>query len=274
MKLHATRWTWVLLLGGLPGWTQGAGGLDLQALRNAAGASGVQGAVDAVPRTSAIPVSEPAEDGRRRQEEERLDREIRSMKRTEKGPRRFASDFFDVRQRGQIATEGGVSEDYVLGVGDRLQVNVFGSATFELPIQVDGKGEVVIPKVGAAKVAGRTLAQAKAAVQGLVARNFSRSTVELQVIKLREVRVFVMGEVYKPGSYLVPSLSSLVNVLGLAGGPTAIGSYRDIRVMRGGKPVFSLDLYPLRAEGLGNPNFALQSEIGRASCRERVLRLV
>ena len=68
-----------------------------------------------------------------------------------------------------------------------------------------------------------------------------------------------MGEVYRPGSYLVSSLSSLVNVLSLAGGPTAVGSYRDIRVMRGGRQVFSLDLYPLRAEGLGNPNMALIS---------------
>jgi protein involved in polysaccharide export with SLBB domain len=50
----------------------------------------------------------------------------------------------------------------------------------------------------------------------------------------------------------------LVNVLSLAGGPTAVGSYRDIRVMRGGQKVHSLDLYPLRAEGLGNPNAALQ----------------
>ncbi|WP_285573543.1 polysaccharide biosynthesis/export family protein [Geothrix limicola] len=187
-----------------------------------------------------------------------MDQEIRLLKRREKGPRRFAADLFEVRQRGTGATEGGISEDYVLGTGDRLNLNVFGSATFDLPVQVDGRGEIVIPKVGTAKVGGLTLGKAKAAVQGLVGRNFSRSTVDLQVIKLREVRVFVMGEVYKPGSYLVSSLSSLVNVLSLAGGPTAVGSYRDIRVMRGGRKVYDLDLYPLRAEGLGNPNVALQ----------------
>jgi protein involved in polysaccharide export with SLBB domain len=68
-----------------------------------------------------------------------------------------------------------------------------------------------------------------------------------------------MGEVYRPGSYLVSSLSSLVNVLSLAGGPSAVGSYRDIRVMRGGSKIYGLDLYPLRAEGLGNPNVALQN---------------
>jgi protein involved in polysaccharide export with SLBB domain len=237
-------------------------GLDLQALKQAAGVQGMAAGTDVTPsRASGIAAAaiSPEEASRNRSEDEKLDEEIRAMKRREKGPKRFAADLFLMRQRGSAATEGGIAEDYVLGTGDRLNLNVFGSATFDLPVQVDGRGEIVIPKVGTAKVGGLTLGKAKTVVQGLVGRNFSRSTVDLQVIKLREVRVFVMGEVYKPGSYLVSSLSSLVNVLSLAGGPTAVGSYRDIRVMRGGRQVAGLDLYPLRAEGLGNPNVALQN---------------
>ena len=236
-------------------------GIDLQALKQAAGAQGDVAGADAVPkRPTTLPVTGTTDPTARQQsEDEKLDAEIKAMKAREKGPRRFGDDLFKVRSQATAATEGGIAEDYVLGTGDRLNLNVFGSATFDLPVQVDGRGEIVIPKVGTAKVAGMTLGKAKAAVQSLVSRNFSRSSVDVQVIKLREVRVFVMGEVYKPGSYLVSSLSSLVNVLSLAGGPTAVGSYRDIRVMRGGHKVFSLDLYPLRAEGLGNPNVALQS---------------
>ncbi|WP_243317491.1 SLBB domain-containing protein [Geothrix paludis] len=237
-------------------------GLDLQALKQAASAQGAGGAADSVPaRSTALPATSttPEEAARQLDADEKLDREIQALKHREKGPRRFAADLFDVRQRGSAATEGGIAEDYVLGTGDRLNLNVFGSATFDLPVQVDGRGEIVIPKVGTAKVGGLTLGRAKQVVQGVVGRNFSRSSVDLQVIKLREVRVFVLGEVYKPGSYLVSSLSSLVNVLSLAGGPTAVGSYRDIRVMRGGQKVAGLDLYPLRAEGLGNPNVALQN---------------
>lgn len=192
-------------------------------------------------------------------ESQRLDDEIKAMKAKEKGPRRFAADLFDTRQVNPAVTEGGIADDYVLGTGDQLNLNVFGSATFGLPVQVDGRGEIAIPKVGTVKVAGLTLGKAKQAVQGLVGRMFSRSTVDLQVLKLREVRIFILGEVYKPGGYLVPSLSSLVNVLSLAGGPTAVGSFRDIRVMRGGKLVDRVDLYPLRAEGLGNLNFSLQN---------------
>lgn len=238
-------------------------GMDLQALKQLAGqAGGVAGVSDAVPNRSLVlplTATQQGTDPAQLSEDEKLDKAIRAMKRREKGPVRFASDLFTVRQHGTAATDGGIADDYVLGTGDQLALNVFGSATFDIPAQVDGRGEIVIPKVGAVKVAGLTLGRAKQAVQGLVSRSFSRTTVNLQVVQLREVRVFVMGEVYKPGSYLVSSLSSLVNVLSLAGGPTAVGSYRDIRVMRGGRPVFSLDLYPLRAEGLGNPNVALQS---------------
>ena len=238
-------------------------GLDLQALKQAAGVQGVAGGADAVPgRTTTLPTTATTEEASRlRGEDEKLDEEIRALKRREKGPRRFGADLFQVRQRGAASTEGGISEDYVLGTGDRLNLNVFGSATFDLPVQVDGRGEIVIPKVGTAKVGGLTLGKAKVAVQGLVSRNFSRSSVDLQVIKLREVRVFVMGEVYKPGSYLVSSLSSLVNVLSLAGGPTAVGSYRDIRVMRGGTKVVRPRSVPFEGRGSG------QSQCGPAKRR-------
>lgn len=193
-------------------------------------------------------------------ENAQIEAEVKALKARDKGPRRFASDLFDTRQANPAATtEGGIAEYYVLGTGDQLGVNVFGSATFEVPAQVDGRGEILIPKVGSVKVAGLTLGAARKAVLGLVSRQFSRTTVDLQVLKLREVRVFIMGEVYRSGSYLVPSLSSLVNVLSLAGGPTSAGSFRDIRVVRGGEPIHRLDLYPLRAEGRGNVNFSLQS---------------
>lgn len=202
----------------------------------------------------------PAEDLSLQQAQlERLDREIRAARAQDQGPRRFAEDLFETRQYGLNPTDGGIAEDYVLGVGDRLQMSVFGSATFEVPLQVDGRGGVVIPKVGVVPVAGLTLARARSVVQDRVIRIFSRAAVDLSVTRLREVRVFVLGEVYKPGSYLVPSLSSIINVISLAGGPTAVGSFRSIRVMRGGRPACSVDLYPMRAEGLGNLNFGFQN---------------
>ena len=239
-------------------------GLDAQAMKQAlANQAGSAATPDATPsgapRIAQPPSPSPTRNAATLAADERLAQDIRAKKAREKGPARFASDLFTVRQRGSFATDGGISDDYVLGTGDQLAVNVFGSATFDLPAQVDGRGQIIIPKVGTVRVGGLTLGQARQAVQARVGQDFSRSTVNLQVTRMREIRVFVQGEVYEPGAYLVPSLSSLINVLSLAGGPTALGSYRDIRVMRGGKDVFHFDLYPYRAEGLGNPNVTLQS---------------
>jgi protein involved in polysaccharide export with SLBB domain len=244
---------------------QESGTPDQQALRQLAGVASPQQAqalADSVTSRKAPSLQqEPTQDAQREQQANlaRFQAEIKAAKARENAPARFAEDLFKFRQAPLSSTEGGIADDYVLGVGDQVQVNTFGSATFEVPAQVDGKGELVVPKVGSIKVAGMSLARARAAVQAKVAQQFSRTSVDISVIKLREIRVFVLGEVYRPGSYLVPSLTSLVNVLSLSGGPTAAGSYRQIRVLRGGKVIHQVDLYPLRAEGLGNMNFPLQS---------------
>ena len=224
-----------------------------------AAAGGTAGTEQGAKTLTAPRPDQASELSRSLSESERIAFEVRQAKAKEKGPKRFASDLFEARQLGSGLTDGGISEDYVLGVGDHLQLSVFGSATFEAPLQVDGRGSIVVPKVGIVPVAGMSLGKARSAVQARIGQIFSRSTADLSVTKLREVRVFVLGEVYKPGSFLVPNLSSIVNVLGLSGGPTAIGSFRMVRVMRGGKAVHSVDLYPLRAEGVGNLNFGFQN---------------
>ncbi|HLO69053.1 MAG TPA: SLBB domain-containing protein [Holophaga sp.] len=194
-------------------------------------------------------------------EEERRIEEIRILKEKDRQGAlpRFGDDLFEMRQSSGTTTDGGVSEDYVLGTGDRLTLHIYDGSPMDVAATVDGRGMLSVPRVGSLKVAGLTLAKAKQAVQALVRRNFSQSRTELLVTSLREVRVSILGEVYKPGSYLVSSLASLVNVLSLSGGPTLKGSLRGIQVNRGGATVHTLDLYPLRTSGKGDPNFTLQS---------------
>jgi len=216
-------------------------------------------AVDPLARIQPQPAPEPPERPGAWLRQDRTDEEIRRLKDLESGPRRFGADLFDGRQPEASPTLGGISDDYLLGPGDRLQLSVFGSATFELPVLVDGRGALVVPRVGTVSVAGLTLGRARAAVEAKVRQVFSRSVVDLAVTRLREVRVFVMGEVYRPGGFLVPSLSSVVNVLALAGGPTGIGSFRRIRVLRGGRAVHTVDLYPLRSEGVGDFNLGFMN---------------
>ena len=262
--MNSKGWFWIGVLAGLPILAQtpvpiSAGGamqVDAPVLGRSDADPGTPGGMKAAAR---VKPADPAEQSTLLSQREQLEQKISQAKSGDRGLPRFAADLFDTRQFGPAPTDGGISEDYLLGAGDELQMNVYGSATFEVPLQVDGRGTVSIPKVGTVAVGGLSLGRAKAALQAQVAKVFSRSTVDLSVTRMREVRVFVLGEVYLPGAFLVPNLSSIINVLSLAGGPTAVGSYREIRVMRGGRRIHSIDLYPLRADGMGNLNFGFQN---------------
>jgi protein involved in polysaccharide export with SLBB domain len=188
-----------------------------------------------------------------------LSKQIDQLRSAYKGPFVLGSDLFDLPgRRLPPPAQAAVSDDYQLGVGDQLMLYVYGSATFEVPLLIDRRGDVAVPKVGTVHVAGQSLGNARATVLGLVKRNFSNTTVDLQFQKIRDVRVYVLGEVYVPGAYVMPSLTSLVVALGYSGGPSAVGSYRDIRVIRDGRVLQRADLYPLRLEGMGAGNLQLQ----------------
>lgn len=187
-----------------------------------------------------------------------IEREIRDLKKSYRGPFILASDLFAGSSTFRQSPQASVSDDYRLGAGDSMMLYVFGSATFELPLVVDRAGNVVVPKVGTLHVAGLRLGDARQQVQKLVNSLFSRSRVDLQFLKTRDVRIFILGEVYRPGSYVVPSLTSLLNALTVSGGPSPFGTTRTIQLLRDGKVFQTLDLYPLRLKGLGMESLLLR----------------
>ncbi len=170
----------------------------------------------------------------------------------------LASDLFGDSGAFSRPSEMRVTDSYILGVGDQLQLNVYGGINLEEKLEVGKGGVLVVPKVGAVNTNGISLGAAKELVRMLLSRNFSRFTMDLQVLKVRDVQVFLLGEVTKPGSYVVPSITSLVNILGLGGGPSPLGSYRQVRLMRDGRIVESVDLYELRFLGKGMKALALK----------------
>jgi protein involved in polysaccharide export with SLBB domain len=251
---------------GLPPNLQGAlQAYQAQRPSPAAGSASVQTAPDAATPASEIPQPPAGLDSQgqalmlQAQAQKDLAKQIEKLRAAYKGPFLLGSDLFNL-PGGRLPppAEAAVSDDYQLGVGDQLMLYVYGSATFEVPLLVDRRGDVAVPKVGTVHVAGQSLGDARATVTALVRRNFSNTTVDLQFQKIRDVRVYVLGEVYVPGSYVMPSLTSLVAALTYSGGPSPMGSYRDIRVIRDGKVLKDVDLYPLRLEGLGAGNLQLQ----------------
>jgi protein involved in polysaccharide export with SLBB domain len=187
------------------------------------------------------------------------DREVLArLRRAYQGPFLLASDLFDDTASFSPPLLGNVSDDYLLGPGDAMQLFVFGSATFEVPLEVDRAGSLTIPRIGSARVAGLRLGDARRVVQRLVDSLYAGARVDLLFSKTRDVTLFILGEVYRPGSYRVPSLTSLLNALAASGGPRPYGSYRAIQLLRAGRVVQTLDLYQLRLRGQGMENLLLR----------------
>ena len=169
-------------------------------------------------------------------------------------PRPFvlASDLFSPAPVSPRPPEVRMGGDYLIGSGDQLMVTAFGSVSMARALKVDRGGKVAIPEVGLVEVGGLNLDAARALIRAALQRKYSGlEQFNLEVVGLHDVEVMVIGEVRHPGSYLVPSSSSPMGLLGLAGGPSDSGSYRAIRHLRGGKAIQTLDLYRLRFDGSG-----------------------
>ncbi len=162
----------------------------------------------------------------------------------------FGYDLFE----GVPSTFASVSDiqvpiDYIVGPGDTLQIQLYGNepSSYELTVQRDGR--VNFPKLGPIMVSGMNFDQARAAIENRVAKQLIGSHVSVTMGKLRSIRVFVLGEAEKPGSYTVSGLSTMTNALFVSGGVKKIGSLRNIQLKREGRVVTTLDLYDLLLHG-------------------------
>jgi len=133
-----------------------------------------------------------------------------------------------------------------------LVLTVWGDTKLNYQLKIAKDGNAVIPDVGPVSVAGLTLQQAKnklvrrmtSVYAGL--RNGSpnaSSMLDVSLGNLRSLQVFVLGEVQKPGGYSVSSLSTIMHALYLAGGPSIMGSLREVQLKRDGKVLKTLDVY-------------------------------
>lgn len=142
-----------------------------------------------------------------------------------------------------------VPNDYVLGPGDRLEVQLYGNERGNYVLIVGRDGQVRFPKLGPVPVGGMRFEDVRNTISTRIARQFVGTEVSISMGELRSIRVFVLGDVERPGSYLVSALSTISNVLLTAGGITTVGSLRDVQLKRAGSVVTRLDLYDLLLKG-------------------------
>ena len=152
-----------------------------------------------------------------------------------------------------------VGPDYVLGTGDGLTINLWGGISQSLTKVIDREGKIALPEAGSLVVAGLTLQHAQSVIQDALKGQFRDVRVDVTIARLRTVRIYVVGDVQRPGAYDLSSLSTPLNALYAAGGPTAVGSLRIVRHYRGGQLVRDVDLYDFLLHGVRMDEERLQA---------------
>jgi len=164
--------------------------------------------------------------------------------------RPFGYDIFGDGTQGFAALDQLVApEDYTLGPGDHLLLNIWGRVDLSLDLTVDREGKIFIPRAGEVIIRGTTLTEAKKRIRAVLSTVYSNFEMNLMLGRLRSMTVFVFGEVRRPGAYTVSSLTTAFNALYHAGGANERGSLRKIRLMRGNQTIACIDFYDFLLSG-------------------------
>ena len=127
--------------------------------------------------------------------------------------------------------------DYVVGPGDGLAIDLWGGVSQRVYRTVDREGRISLPEVGPVLVSGKSLAEVQQNLQQILRTQFRDESADVSLARLRTIRVYEVGDVANPGAYDISSLSTPLNALFAAGGPTPQGSLRIVKHFRGNQLV-------------------------------------
>jgi len=136
---------------------------------------------------------------------------------------------------------------------------LWGGVSQNLLRIIDREGRIALPEAGLVSIAGLSVAKAEALIAETLQAQYRNLRVAVTVASLRSIRIFVVGDVQRPGSYEVSSLASPITALFAAGGPTAVGSLRTLRHYRDQKLLGDIDLYDFMLHGVRPDDDRLQS---------------
>ncbi len=175
--------------------------------------------------------------------------------------RRLGSDLMlPARSSATLEANRQVPPDYVVGLGDEVQLTIWGSVEADLRLTVDRSGRIVVPRVGPIVVAGVRQADLNDLLTRRVGQVFKNFQLSASLGRLRSIRYYVTGFAAKPGAYSVSSLATVMTGLVQAGGPAPAGSFRNIELRRGGQVIGRFDLYDLLVRGDKNGDLPLQAD--------------
>lgn len=159
-----------------------------------------------------------------------------------------------------------LSDDYIIGVGDNIQINVYGASQQDYALQVGKNRAIKIANVGPVYIGGLSLAEAKALIKSRLSSIYNgmqgsspNTFVSINIGDLSGINVNVIGEANRPGTYTLPATATVFNALYLAGGPGENGSFRAIEVVREGKVIAQTDVYSYLIDGDTRGNVQLRN---------------
>lgn len=155
--------------------------------------------------------------------------------------------------------------DYKLAAGDEIVIDIWGAVYMNISQTISPEGSITIPDLGPIYLTGQTINQAEKILKGQLSRIYSgiagdqpTTFLRLSLGRIRSFTINVVGDVERPGTYTLPSLSTVFSSLYLAGGPTRIGSVRDIKIYRNNKLYKSFDVYDFIVDGDFSANIRLE----------------
>ena len=155
--------------------------------------------------------------------------------------------------------------NYVLGVEDELKIDVFGYSQASFALRVTPEGVINVPNLGPIKVLGLTIEDAQKKIRQALLKNYpgivtGNTSLQISLNQIRTIRITLIGEISRPGTYSISSLATIANALYVSGGPGVNGSFRDIQLIRNGKPIVMFDLYDFLTKGDLKNNLLLQDD--------------
>lgn len=156
-------------------------------------------------------------------------------------------------------------ENYRLGPGDEVIIDIWGENERSLRVEISPEGNIMVEQVGPVYLNGLTIKEANAKLRGVFGQIYAgvsgdspASEVRVTLGRLRTIQVNVMGEVEMPGTYRLSSFATVFHALYQAGGVTDIGTLRNIRVLRSGREVASVDIYKYLFHGDSKDDIRLE----------------
>ena len=201
--------------------------------------------------------------------------------------KRFGSDYFKAQQ--QQTTESApqlyiaTPSDYQLGPGDELLISLYGASEESYTVQLTREGTIKVDRLAPIYLSGLSIEAAKARLlsrfseiyTGLKASDNDPSKVSLALSlqNARSVVVNITGQVNTPGTYTLSAFTSVINALYAAGGPNNAGSYRAVRLLRGGRIIKEIDLYDFFAGGKLTPLYLQDQDVLQVPAFEAQVQL-